>query len=162
MAIAPQKITPMLWFDTQAEEAAQFYMSIFPNSKIVTTTRYGDFMPDSAGEIMTVEFQLDSHTFVALNGGPQFKFNESISFMINCETQKEIDYYWEKLVAGGGEHSQCGWLKDKFGVSWQVVPALFWKITLAGDAERLNRLMRAVMQMQKFDIAELQRAADAP
>lgn len=149
----------MLWFDTQAEQAAQFYMSIFPNSKVVTTTRYGDFMPDSVGEVMTVEFELDGQTFVALNGGPQFKFNEAISLMVFCQTQKEIDYYWEKLVAGGGEHSQCGWLKDKFGLSWQVVPTMFWEITK--DPARLERWMRALMDMQKLDIAKLQRAVDA-
>lgn len=159
MSIAQQKITPMLWFDMQAEEAAQFYMSIFPNSKIITTTRYGDFMSDRAGEVMTVEFQLEGQTFVALNGGPQFKFNEAISLMVFCETQKEIDFYWDKLVAGGGEHSQCGWLKDKFGVSWQVVPTMFWDVTK--DSARLDRWMRALMKMQKLDIAELQRAADA-
>lgn len=149
----------MLWFDTQAEEAARFYVSIFPNSKIINTTRYGDFMPDSAGEVMTVEFELEGQTFVALNGGPQFKFNESISLMVNCETQEKIDYYWEKLVAGGGEHSQCGWLKDKFGVSWQVVPEIFWEITK--DSKRLDPFMRAVMEMQKLDIAKLERAAGA-
>ena len=149
----------MLWFDTQAEEAAQFYRSIFPNSKILTTTRYGDFMPDSAREIMTVEFELEGQRFVALNGGPQFKFNESISLMVSCETQKEIDYFWEKLAADGGEHSQCGWLKDKFGVSWQVVWAKFWEITK--DEARLNRVMRAIMEMQKPDLATLQHAADA-
>lgn len=158
MAIAQQKITPMLWFDTQAEEAAQFYV-IFRDSKILTTTRYGDFMPDSAGEIMTVEFELEGQHFVALNGGPQFKFNESISFMVNCETQQEIDYYWEKLAADGGEHSQCGWLRDKFGVSWQVVPEIFWGLTK--NPVRLNRAMHAVMKMQKLDFAEMQRAADA-
>ena len=149
----------MLWFDTQAEEAAQFYMSIFPNSKIITTTRYGDFMPDSAGQVMTVEFELEGQKFVALNGGPQFKFNESISFMVFCETQKEIDYYWEKLVAGGGEHSQCGWLKDKFGLSWQIEPTMFWEVTK--DARRLDRWMRALMEMQKPDLAQLQRAANS-
>ena len=127
-----QKITPFLWFDHQAEEAAAFYTSIFPNSKIVKVVRYGEAGPGPAGSVMTVEFQLDGQTFVALNGGPHFKFTEAISFVVNCQTQDEVDAYWEKLSAGGSE-VQCGWLKDKFGLSWQIVPTVLPE--LLGDPD---------------------------
>lgn len=158
-----QKITPMFWFDNQAEEAAKCYTSIFPNSSIGRTSYYGKegfevhHMP--AGTVMTVEFQLDGQTFSALNGGPLFKFNESISFVVNCEDQKELDYYWDKLTAGGDKNSQvCGWLKDKFGVSWQVVPAILPSLLQGKDAAGSQRVMAAVMKMKKLDINALQDA----
>ena len=153
-----QKITPFLWFDDQAEEAVNFYVSVFKNSKISTTTRYGEEGPGPKGTVMTVDFELNGQEFVALNGGPQFKFTEAVSFVINCETQDEIDYYWEKLSAGGGEKVQCGWLTDKYGLSWQVVPTKF--VEWAQDAAGLQRVMHALMQMKKLEIAELQRAFD--
>src|SRR5947199_4242176 len=142
-----QKITPFLWFDTQAEEAAKFYISIFRNSKITGTTRYGEAGPGPKGSVMTVAFNLDGQDFVALNGGPQFKFTEAVSFVANCETQQEVDYYWEKLTAEGGEEGQCGWLTDKFGLSWQIVPMKIrgW----AGDPARFQRVMHAIMPMKK-------------
>ncbi len=121
-----QKITPMLWFDNQAEEAANFYVSVFKNSKVKQITHYGEEFAEKKGQVMTVSFELDGQEFTALNGGPQFKFTEAVSFVINCETQEEIDYYWEKLTAGGGEEVQCGWLSDKYGLSWQVTPAKFF------------------------------------
>jgi predicted 3-demethylubiquinone-9 3-methyltransferase (glyoxalase superfamily) len=151
----------MLWFDTQAEEAAQFYVSVFKNSKIKTITHYGDEPPGNnrKGQVLTVDFELDGQEFVALNGGPQFKFTEAISLVINCETQEEIDYYWEKLTADGGEEVQCGWLTDKYGLSWQVTPAKFfteWDKDPAG----LQRVMHEVMQMVKLDLARMQKAFD--
>jgi predicted 3-demethylubiquinone-9 3-methyltransferase (glyoxalase superfamily) len=147
----------MLWFETQAEEAAKFYVSVFKNSTIKTVTHYGDEPPGRKGQVMTVDFELDGQTFTALNGGPQFKFTEAISLVINCETQEEIDYYWEKLTADGGEQVQCGWLTDKYGLSWQVTPAKFfteWDKDPAG----LQRVMHEVMQMVKLDLAKLQTA----
>ena len=152
-----QKITPFLWFDDQAEEAAHFYISLFKNSKVTSTTRYGEEGPGPSGSVMTVAFQLAGQEFIALNGGPQFKFTEAVSFVVNCETQDEIDYYWETLSAGG-EKVQCGWLTDKYGLSWQVVPT---KLTeWARDAAGLQRVMHALMQMKKLDIAALQKAYD--
>jgi predicted 3-demethylubiquinone-9 3-methyltransferase (glyoxalase superfamily) len=154
-----QKITPFLWFDNQAEDAANFYVSVFKNSKVKGMTRYtGEEPSGQKGSVMTVNFELDGQEFVALNGGPQFKFTEAVSFVINCETQEEIDYYWEKLPAGGGEEVQCGWLTDKYGLSWQVVPTKIreW----ARDPAGFQRVMHAVMQMKKLDITELQRAHD--
>ena len=154
-----QRITPFLWFDSQAEEAAKFYVSVFKNSKVGQITHYtGEEPSGMKGQVMTVDFELDGQQFVALNGGPQFKFTEAISFVINCGTQEEIDYYWEKLTAGGGEEVQCGWLADKYGLSWQVVPANLknW----AKDPAGFKRVMQALMPMKKLDMATLQRAYD--
>jgi predicted 3-demethylubiquinone-9 3-methyltransferase (glyoxalase superfamily) len=156
-----QKITPFLWFDQQAEEAAKFYTSIFPNSKIVKVVRYGESGPGPAGSAMTVEFQLEGQTFVALNGGPVFKFTEAISFVVNCQTQEEVDAYWDKLAAGGGE-VQCGWLKDKFGLSWQIVPAVLSKLLSDPDPKKSQRVMKSLMTMKKLDIRALQQAFDNP
>jgi predicted 3-demethylubiquinone-9 3-methyltransferase (glyoxalase superfamily) len=154
-----QRITPFLWFDKEAEVAANFYVSVFKNSKVKGMTRYtGEEPLGQKGSVMTVDFELDGQEFVALNGGPRFKFTEAVSFVVNCETQEEIDYYWEKLTAGGGEEVQCGWLTDKYGLSWQVVPAKIaeW----ARDAAGFQRVMHAVMPMKKLDIATLQAAYD--
>lgn len=153
-----QKITPFLWFDSQAEEAAKFYLSIFKNSKIVAVTHYGDAGPGPKGSVMTVRFELNGEEFVALNAGPMFKFTEAISFVVNCETQEEIDYFWDQLSAGG-EKSQCGWLKDKFGLSWQVVPAALGDLVGGKDPAKSDRVMKAIMQMEKLDLATLERAA---
>ena len=158
-----QKITPFLWFEDQAEEAAKFYASIFKNSEIGSVSRYSKEAAKASGRpvgtAMTVPFQLDGQEFVALNGGPVFQFNESISFVVNCETQEEIDTFWEKLSEGGQE-SRCGWLKDKYGVSWQIVPTVLGKMMSASDPERSNRVMQAIMQMQKLDIQQLKEAFD--
>ena len=158
-----QKITPCLWFDNQAEEAANFYVSIFKNSKIGNITRYGEEgyevhkMP--AGTVMTVEFQLEGQDFVALNGGPVFKFNEAISFQVYCKTQEEVDDYWEKLSQGGDKNAQqCGWLKDKYGVSWQIVPTVLPKMLQDKDAKKSQRVMKALLQMKKLDIKRLKQA----
>ena len=158
-----QKITPCLWFDEQAEEAAKFYTTIFNHSKIVSMTRYGEAGHEvhgrPAGTVMTVAFELDGHAFTALNGGPVFKFNEAISFQVSCETQEEVDYYWEKLSEGGDEKAQqCGWLKDKYGVSWQVIPTALLEMLNDPDSEKAQRAMEAMLQMQKIDIAKLKRA----
>jgi predicted 3-demethylubiquinone-9 3-methyltransferase (glyoxalase superfamily) len=156
-----QRITPFLWFDNQAEEAAKFYVSVFKNSKIKAVTHYTGAEPaERKGQVMTVSFELDGEEFVALNGGPQFKFTEAISFVINCETQEEIDYYWEKLTAGGGEEVQCGWLADKYGLSWQVVPTKFFDEWVK-DAAGLERVMEKLMQMKKLDLATLKAAFEA-
>src|SRR5437660_9254235 len=153
-----QKITPFLWFDNQAEEAANFYVSMFKNSKVKEVTRYtGEEPVGTKGSVMTGAFQLAGQEFVALNGGPQFKFTEAISFVINCEAQEEIDYYWEKLTADGGEEVQCGWLTDKYGLSWQVVPTKFFDEWVK-DAAGLQRVMHELMQMKKLDLATLQEA----
>jgi predicted 3-demethylubiquinone-9 3-methyltransferase (glyoxalase superfamily) len=152
-----QKITPFLWFDDKAEEAMNFYVSIFKNSKVVSVTRYGDAGPGPKGTVMTATFQLEGQEFVALNGGPQFKFTEAISFVVNCETQEEVDSFWEKL-SEGGEKSRCGWLKDKFGLSWQVVPTILEKMYQDKDPEKSQRVMKAMMQMDKMDIAALKQA----
>jgi predicted 3-demethylubiquinone-9 3-methyltransferase (glyoxalase superfamily) len=152
-----QKITPFLWFDNNAEEAMNFYVSTFKNSKVLTVTRYGDAGPGPKGTVMTTEFELDGAKFVALNGGPHFKFTEAISFVINCETQEEIDYFWEKLSAGG-EKSRCGWLKDKFGLSWQVTPSIMTELIGDKDPEKSKRVMQAMMQMDKLEIEPLKRA----
>src|SRR6266403_2455178 len=140
-----QKITPFLWFDNNAEEAANFYVSIFKNSKVVSIARYGDAGPGPKGTVMTVAFQIEGQEFVALNGGPLFKFNEAISFVVNCETQGEIDEFWEKL-SEGGEKSRCGWLKDKFGLSWQVVPTVLGEMLQEKDPKKSKRVMKAVLQ----------------
>ncbi len=152
-----KKITPFLWFDTEAEEAAKFYTSIFTKSKIHTVTRYGDEGAGPKGKVMTVGFALNGQEFLALNGGPQFKFTEAISFMVYCDTQKEVDYYWKKLTQGGKE-IQCGWLKDKYGLAWQIVPRVFFKLISGRDPERKKRVMKAMMQMVKMDIRALKKA----
>ncbi len=154
-----QKITPFLWFDHQAEEAASFYVSIFANSKIVKVVRYGKTGPGPAGTAMTVEFQLEGQTFVALNGGPHFKFTEAISFVVNCQTQDEVDFYWQKLCAGGSE-VECGWLKDRFGLSWQIVPSVLPQLLSDPDPEKTQRVMKALRKMKKLDILALKQAAD--
>lgn len=151
-----QKITPFLWFDNNAEEAVDFYCSIFKNSRVLNVSRYGEAVPGPKGAVMTMEFELDGQKFTALNGGPQFKFTEAISLVVNCETQEEIDYFWEKLSAGGAE-SKCGWLKDKYGLSWQVVPTMIGEL-ISGDPERSNRVMQEVLKMEKLEIEPLRRA----
>jgi predicted 3-demethylubiquinone-9 3-methyltransferase (glyoxalase superfamily) len=155
-----QKITPFLWFDSEAEDAAKFYCSIFKNSRIGRITYYGDAGPRPKGSVLTVEFTLDGVEFVALNGGPQFKFTEAVSFSVNCETQEDVDYYWDKLAAGGGEHGPCGWLKDKFGLSWQVSPTVLADMLADKDETKSQRVMKAMMEMGKIDISTLQRAYD--
>ena len=154
-----QRITPNLWFDDQAEAAAAFYVSVFKNSRVVNVTHYTEGAPRAAGMVMTVEFELDGQRFVAINGGPQFTFDEAVSFQINCEDQDEVDYYWEQLT-DGGEEGPCGWLKDRFGLSWQVVPAGMEELFADPDTERAQRAMKAMLGMRKFDIAALKRAAD--
>lgn len=158
-----QKITPFLWFDDKAEEATRFYVSIFKNSKVGRTTRYGEQGAEVSGRpkgtVMTVTFEIDGQEFVALNGGPHFKFTEAISFVVNCETQNEIDEMCEKL-SEGGEKGRCGWLKDKYGVSWQIVPTLLGKMLQNKDPEQTNRVMKAILQMDKIDIERLQQADD--
>src|SRR5882724_9494475 len=149
-----QKITPFLWFDGKAEEAANFYVSVFKNSRIGKVTRYPQGTPGTPGTVMTVTFEINGQQFMALNGGPQFKFTEAISFVVNCETQQEVDDYWKKLSAGG-EESRCGWLKDKFGLSWQVVPTVLNEMLQDKDAEKSQRVMKAMLQMEKIDIGEL-------
>jgi predicted 3-demethylubiquinone-9 3-methyltransferase (glyoxalase superfamily) len=153
------KITPSLWFDTEAEEAADFYTSVFKDSRIVTKTHYTEGAPREAGMVMTVEWELNGQRFVGINGGPQFTFDEAVSFQINCEDQDEVDYYWEKLSEGGRE-GQCGWLKDRFGLSWQVVPTGMDEVFADPDPARAERAMKAMLQMGKLDVAELRRAAD--
>ncbi len=153
-----QKITPFLWFDNNAEEAAQFYTSVFKNSKILNVSRYGDAGPGPKGAVMVVNFQLEGQQFTALNGGPLFKFSEAFSFVVNCETQKEIDEYWTKLTSGGGKESECGWLKDRFGFSWQIVPTALGK--LMSDPKKASRVMQALLQMKKLDIAMLEEAGE--
>src|SRR5882762_10387653 len=153
-----QKITPFLWFDNNAEEAANFYVSVFKNSRILSVSRYGDAGPGPKGAVMVVSFQLDGQQFTALNGGPLFKFSEAFSFVVSCENQEEIDYYWNKLTSNGGQESQCGWLKDMFGFSWQIVPTALGK--LMSDPKKANRVMQAVLQMKKLDIATLEEAAE--
>ena len=154
-----KKINPFLWFESEAEQAAEFYVGIFKNSKIGKITHYGEDGPGPKRSVMTVEFTLDKVDFVALNGGPQFKFTEAISFSINCETQDEIDYFWEKLCADGGSTGRCGWLKDKFGLSWQVNPVFLGDMLADRDAEKANRVMKAIMEMDKINIAVLEKAA---
>jgi predicted 3-demethylubiquinone-9 3-methyltransferase (glyoxalase superfamily) len=161
MAIATQKITPCLWFDEEAEEAASFYVSIFKSSKILSVNRYvnegQDVHGKPAGSVMAVEFEIEGQKFVGLNGGPQFKFDEAISFQIHCKDQAEIDYYWSQLTEGG-KGVACGWLKDKFGLSWQVVPTQLLAMLSDQDAQKVQRVTKSFMQMKKFDIAALQRA----
>ena len=154
-----KKITPCLWFDSEAEQAAKFYVAIFKNSRIGKMTRYGEDGPRPKGSVMTVEFTLDRVEFVALNAGPQFKFTEAILFLVNCEDQDEIDYFWEKLSADGGSTGQWGWLKDKFGLSWQVNPVFLDDMLGDPDAGKANRVMKVMTQMDKIDIATLEKAA---
>ena len=154
-----RKITPCLWFDTEGEEAAAFYTSIFENSRILRVTHYGSAGPRPEGMVMTVSFELEGQEFIALNGGPEFTFNEAISFQVNCESQEEVDEFWAKL-SDGGEEGPCGWLKDKYGVSWQVVPTVLDELIVDPDPERSQRVMKAMLGMGKLDIAELRRAAD--
>jgi predicted 3-demethylubiquinone-9 3-methyltransferase (glyoxalase superfamily) len=158
-----QRITPFLWFDSQAEEAVSFYTSIFNNSRILTVTHYGEEGAEVSGRpkgtVMTVAFQLDGQEFVALNGGPHFKFTEAISFVVNCESQEEVDYFWEKLSRGGDEKAQqCGWLKDKYGLSWQIVPTVLVELLSDPDPEKSQRAMKAMLQMKKIDIEKIKRA----
>ena len=152
------QITPFLWFDTQAEEAAKFYVSIFPNSKITATSRYGETGPGPKGSVMTVGFELDGRSFTALNGGPNFQFNEAVSFLVHCKDQAEVDYYWDKLGAGGTPNV-CGWLKDKYGLAWQVTPDILMDLIQDKDAAKSQRVMKAMMGMKKIDIAGLRKAA---
>ena len=154
-----QKITPFLWYDNQAEEAANFYVSIFKNSKVKNVARYPEGSPGPVGSAMTVDFELEGQEFVGLNGGPNFKFTEAVSFVVNCETQEEVDYFWDKLLEGGAE-SQCGWLKDRYGLSWQVVPTILSKLFEGKDPEKAKRVMQAMLQMKKIDIEALKQAAE--
>lgn len=155
--MAIQKITPFLWFAHQAEEAANFYVSIFPNSKVLKVVPFTDAGPGPAGSAMTVAFQLEGQSFVALNGGPVFKFTEAISFVVNCQSQEEVDHYWEKLSAGGAE-VQCGWLKDKYGLSWQIVPTVLPELLSDPDPAKASRVMQAMFTMKKIDIRALREA----
>ena len=154
-----QKITPCLWFDTEGEEAARFYTSIFPNSKVGTITHYGSAGPRDEGTVMTVEFELDGQPFIALNGGPELTFNEAVSFQVSCESQEEVDAYWDNLVEGG-EEGPCGWLKDKFGVSWQITPRALQRLLSDPDIEKAQRVMAVMLEMNKIDIDALERAAE--
>jgi predicted 3-demethylubiquinone-9 3-methyltransferase (glyoxalase superfamily) len=154
-----QKITPFLWFDGKAEEAMNYYVSVFKNSKVVRVSRYGDAGPGPKGTVMSATFQLDGQEFFALNGGPQFTFTPAISFFVNCETQQEVDELWDKLSAGGRK-DRCGWLQDRFGVSWQVIPSILGKLLQDKDTEKANRVMKAMLQMDKIDIKRLQQAYD--
>jgi predicted 3-demethylubiquinone-9 3-methyltransferase (glyoxalase superfamily) len=157
-----QKITPFLWFDHQAEEAAKFYTSVFKNSKVGKTLRYDEPSAKASGRpvgsVLTIEFEIEGQKFTALNGGPQFKFNESVSFVVYCETQDEVDYFWQKLTADGGQESECGWLRDKFGLSWQVTPTVLIEMLHDKDPKKSGRVMNAMMQMQKIDISKLKAA----
>jgi predicted 3-demethylubiquinone-9 3-methyltransferase (glyoxalase superfamily) len=152
-----QKITPFLWFDQQAEEAANFYVSIFPNSSVGTITRYTEVGPEPAGSAMTVSFELEGQPFTALNGGPNFKYTEAVSFVVHCENQKEVDHYWTRLSEGGKE-IQCGWLKDKFGLAWQIVPEALLEMIQDPDRAKVDRVIRAMMKMIKLDLATLEKA----
>ena len=159
-----QRITPFLWYDGQAEEAARHYVSIFPNSRILGTTRYDEAGAQASGQpkgsVMTVQFELDGQEFTAINGGPIFKFTEAVSFMVNCDSQEEVDHYWAKLTEGGGEEVQCGWLKDRFGLAWQVVPKMMMELLTGKDPAKAKRAFAAMLQMKKLDIATLERAAE--
>jgi predicted 3-demethylubiquinone-9 3-methyltransferase (glyoxalase superfamily) len=154
-----QKITTFLWFDNNAEEAENFYISVFKNSRILTSAPYPEGAPGPKGALMIVDFELDGQQFTALNGGPHFKFNEAISLLVHCKDQKEIDYYWEKLTADGGQESQCGWLKDKYGLSWQIVPDELLKVWSEADPAKAQRVMQAMMSMKKLIIRDLEAAA---
>jgi predicted 3-demethylubiquinone-9 3-methyltransferase (glyoxalase superfamily) len=160
MANITQKITPFLWFDNNAEEAANFYTSIFQNSSINGKSYYGEGGPGPKGSVMVVAFSLNGQQFTALNGGPIFKFNESVSFVVNCDGQDEVDYYWDNLLKDGGKESQCGWLKDKFGLSWQIVPVKMLELLTDKDEAKRNRVMQAMMKMIKLDVPTLEKAAE--
>lgn len=153
-----QKISTFLWFDGNAEEAVNFYTSVFKNSKIRNTVRYGESGPGPKGSVMIIDFELDGEQFTALNGGPEFKFTEAISLLVHCQTQDEVDYFWEKL-SEGGQKIECGWLKDKYGLAWQIVPDIFLELLRNSDEQKKDRVMRAMMQMQKLDIKKIQEAA---
>jgi predicted 3-demethylubiquinone-9 3-methyltransferase (glyoxalase superfamily) len=155
---AMSKLTACLWFDTEGEEAARFYTSVFPNSRIKSISHYGEAGPREAGSVMTVEFELDGQPFLALNGGPEFTFSEAISYQVSCENQEEVDRYWTTL-SGGGEEGPCGWLKDRFGLSWQIVPTALPRLLSDPDREKAQRVMAAMLQMKKIEIDELERAA---
>ena len=154
-----QKITTFLWFNSNAEEAVNFYVSVFKNAKVLQTVRCGDVGPGPKGSVLTIDFELNGQKFIALNGGPEFKFNEAISLMVLCDTQEEIDYYWEQLSSDGGQKVECGWVKDKFGLSWQVAPAILPEL-FKGGPERVDRVMSVVMKSKKFDLEEMKRAAE--
>jgi predicted 3-demethylubiquinone-9 3-methyltransferase (glyoxalase superfamily) len=153
-------IAPCLWFDDRIEEAVNFYVSLFPNSKILSKSAYDDAGPLEKGKVMVMTFELDGVEFMALNGGPKFRFTEAVSFLVKCETQEEVDRYWNTLIADGGAESMCGWLKDRFGLSWQIVPNALGTLMGDKDKEKANRVMQAMLKMRKIDIAELQRAYD--
>ena len=159
-----QKITPFLWFDNNAEEAVNFYVSVFKDSKVGKVTRYDEASSKAAGRpegsVMTIEFQLAGQNFTAINGGPHFKFTEAVSFVVDCESQQEVDYFWDKLTADGGQESQCSWLKDKFGLSWQITPRILIEMISDKDPQKAQRVMEAMLQMKKIDIATLKRAYD--
>jgi predicted 3-demethylubiquinone-9 3-methyltransferase (glyoxalase superfamily) len=159
--MAKQKITPFLWFDNEAEDAAKFYTSVFKNSKITAITKYGKAGPGPQGSVMTVAFEIEGQPVTALNAGPAFKFNESFSFVVDCKTQEEVDMYWKKLTANGGQESMCGWLKDKFGLSWQITPTRLIELISDKDAKKAQRVMEAMMKMKKIIIADLEKAAAA-
>jgi predicted 3-demethylubiquinone-9 3-methyltransferase (glyoxalase superfamily) len=156
--MSPQRIKTYLWFDHEAEEAANLYTSIFKNSKILNVARYGDAGPGPKGTAMTVNFQLEGQEYIALNGGPQYKFTEAISLLVDCETQEEVDRLWNKLTADGGEESMCGWLKDRFGLSWQIIPTALFRLMSDPDPEKSRRVMEAMLQMKKIDVPTLERA----
>ena len=158
---ARQKIKTFLWYDANALEAVKFYVSIFKNSKVLEVTRYGEAGPGPKGSVMTIEFQLEGQRFIALNGGPHHQFNEAFSLFVSCQSQEEVDYFWNALTADGGEESQCGWLKDRFGFSWQIIPDRLMELLTDPDPGRSQRAMGAMLQMKRIDIAELERAADA-
>ena len=155
-----QRITPCLWFDTEAEDAADFYVSVFKNSQVVSVSRYGEAGPRAAGTVMTVDFELDGQAFIALNGGPEFPFTEAVSLQVDCETQEEVDRYWS-VLSGGGEEGPCGWLKDRYGLSWQIIPVALTELLNDPDTAKAQRVMAAMLQMKKIDVAALQAAAEA-
>jgi predicted 3-demethylubiquinone-9 3-methyltransferase (glyoxalase superfamily) len=154
-----KKITPFLWFNNNAEEAAKFYVSVFKKGKVVNISRYGEGAPAPAGTVMTVDFQLFGQDFIALNGGPMFSFTEATSFLVSCTTQREVDYYWKRLTADGGAPSQCGWLKDKYGLSWQIIPTVLMELMSSKDRAKAGRVVQAMLQMTKIDIKRLKQAA---
>ena len=154
-----QKISPCLWFDNNAEEAVDFYTSVFKNSRVIGSSRYGDAGPGPKGTIMTIDFELEGVRYAALNGGPNFQFTEAVSLVVNCQTQEEVDYYWEKL-SEGGQKIECGWLKDKFGLAWQITPILLIEQLLSDDQQKVDRVMKAMMQMKKLDIEGIRKAAE--
>jgi predicted 3-demethylubiquinone-9 3-methyltransferase (glyoxalase superfamily) len=156
--MSPQRIKTYLWFDHEAEEAANLYTSIFKDSKILNVARYGDAGPGPKGTAMTVNFQLEGQEFIALNGGPVYQFSEAISLLVDCETQEEVDRLWNKLIADGGEESMCGWLKDRFGLSWQIIPTALFRLMSDPDPEKSRRVMEAMLQMKKIDVPTLERA----